>query len=63
MNGSHATLKVGDRVAVDALVTDGTCWFCRHGSPVLRDQLAILGFDAHTPSAEPASSRATRSRS
>jgi (R,R)-butanediol dehydrogenase/meso-butanediol dehydrogenase/diacetyl reductase len=52
MNGAHPTLRVGDRVAVDALVTDGTCWFCRHGSPVLCDQLAILGFDAHGSFAE-----------
>jgi (R,R)-butanediol dehydrogenase/meso-butanediol dehydrogenase/diacetyl reductase len=52
MNGSHSSLRVGDRVAVDALVTDGTCWFCRHGSPVLCDELAILGFDAHGSFAE-----------
>ena len=47
MNGSHETVKVGDRVAVDACIKCGECWYCLHGDYVMCDRLAILGFDAH----------------
>jgi len=50
--GSRSDLSVGDRVAVDCCVMDGTCWFCRQGNYVLCDNLAILGFDAHGGFAE-----------
>lgn len=51
-DGSRADIAVGDRVAVDCCVMDGTCWFCRQGNYVLCDNLAILGFDAHGGFAE-----------
>jgi len=47
MNGRHPTIKVGDRVAPDGCIYDGTCWYCRNGRYNLCEQLAILGFDAH----------------
>jgi (R,R)-butanediol dehydrogenase / meso-butanediol dehydrogenase / diacetyl reductase len=43
----HDSLSVGDRVAVDACIKCGQCWYCLHGDYVLCDKLAILGFDAH----------------
>jgi len=51
-DGSRPDIEVGDRVAVDCCVKDGTCWFCQHGNYVLCDNLAILGFDAHGGFAE-----------
>lgn len=47
MNGSHPTIKVGDRVAPDGCIYDGTCWFCRHQLYNLCDNIAVLGFDGH----------------
>ncbi len=51
-DGSRPDLKVGDPVAADGCIKDGTCWYCRHGNYVLCDNLAILGFDAHGGFAE-----------
>ena len=45
-------IAIGDRVTADCCVSDGTCWFCRHGNYVLCDNLAILGFDANGGFAE-----------
>ena len=47
MNGEHPGIQVGDRVAPDGCIKDGTCWYCEHGRYNLCDGLAILGFDAH----------------
>ena len=47
MNGSRPGFAVGDRVAPDGCVYDGTCWYCRAGRYNLCDALAVLGFDGH----------------
>lgn len=39
-------LQVGDRVAVEPALRDGTCGFCLQGNYVLCDNLQMLGFDA-----------------
>src|SRR5262249_55056281 len=41
-DGSRDDISVGDRVAVDCSIKDGTCWYCRHGNYVLCDKLAII---------------------
>jgi len=51
-DGSRADIVVGDRVAVDCAIKDGTCWYCRHGNYDLCDNLAIIGFEAHGGMAE-----------
>jgi 2-desacetyl-2-hydroxyethyl bacteriochlorophyllide A dehydrogenase len=45
-------LAVGDRVAVDPNVVDGTCWFCRRGESHLCEGLAPLGIARHGGFAE-----------
>jgi len=52
MNGSHPTIRVGDRVAPDGCICDETCWYCRHGQYNLCDNVAVLGFDGHGSHAE-----------
>jgi (R,R)-butanediol dehydrogenase/meso-butanediol dehydrogenase/diacetyl reductase len=47
MNGSHPTVQVGDLVAPDGCIYDGTCWYCRHGRYNLCDNGGVLGFDGH----------------
>ncbi len=47
MNGTHPTIKTGDRVAPDGCIYCGTCWYCTHGHYNLCDNIAVLGFDAH----------------
>jgi (R,R)-butanediol dehydrogenase/meso-butanediol dehydrogenase/diacetyl reductase len=38
-----AAVRAGDRVAVDALVRCGSCWFCERGLYHLCDQLEVVG--------------------
>lgn len=38
-----SAVQVGDRVAVDALVRCGTCWFCERGLYHLCDHLDVVG--------------------
>jgi (R,R)-butanediol dehydrogenase/meso-butanediol dehydrogenase/diacetyl reductase len=52
MNGGHPSIKLGDHVAPDGCIYDGTCWYCRNGRYNLCEQLAVLGFDAHGSHAE-----------
>jgi (R,R)-butanediol dehydrogenase/meso-butanediol dehydrogenase/diacetyl reductase len=47
INGSHPTIRVGDRVAPDGCIYDETCWYCRNGRYNLCDNIAVLGFDGH----------------
>ena len=47
MNGTHPTIKVGDRVAPDGCIYDGTCYSCQFGRYNLCDNGGVLGFDAH----------------
>lgn len=42
----------GTRVAVDACIYCGTCWYCRRGYFVLCDQIAFTGLAAHGGMAE-----------
>lgn len=41
--GDHPTLRVGDRVAVDPLITCGECRACRGGHPNVCPRLSVLG--------------------
>lgn len=43
---TDGTIATGRRVAVDAAVKCGTCWYCRHGRYFLCAQGAILGISA-----------------
>ena len=47
ISGEAPGYEVGDRVAPDACVYDGTCWYCRHGRYNLCESIAVLGFDGH----------------
>ncbi|KAK3698912.1 hypothetical protein LTR37_016699, partial [Vermiconidia calcicola] len=37
-------LKVGQKVAVEPLLTDGTCAFCKDGKPSMCESLALYGY-------------------
>lgn len=47
MNGAREGFKVGDRVAPDGCIYDGTCFSCQFGRYNLCDNGGVLGFDAH----------------
>ncbi len=36
-------LKVGDKVTADININCGTCYYCRHGEPLLCDHFSQLG--------------------
>ena len=46
------SIAEGARVAVDACIYCGTCWYCRQGYYVLCDQVAFTGLAAHGGMAE-----------
>jgi 2-desacetyl-2-hydroxyethyl bacteriochlorophyllide A dehydrogenase len=52
VGGAVSGLVVGDRVAVDPNVVDGTCWFCARGESHLCEGLAPLGISRHGGFAE-----------
>ena len=47
MNGSREGFAVGDRVAPDGCIYDGTCYWCQLGRYNLCADGAVLGFDGH----------------
>ncbi len=52
VGGAASGLTVGDRVAVDPNVVDGTCFYCRRGESNLCTGLAPLGISRHGGFAE-----------
>jgi threonine dehydrogenase-like Zn-dependent dehydrogenase len=45
-------LKIGDRVSADICLTCGTCYFCRHGDPLLCESFTQLGIHTNGAYAE-----------